>query len=175
MITDKLVMFLAPGTNLAITNVARRSDIVDLLTLGVGVTPDAGNLIIGRRTLFGEDAGIGGVRPQVQCAVGTAFADGTSITVAFQGAEDDGTGNPSTWQTLIATGALLTADLTANAVFGRFDFPPAFPVDFQPRFLSLLFTPSGVFTAGTVASAVVTMGRPDLANRYMPNNFVVAG
>lgn len=175
MITDKLVTFLAPSTNLAITSAARRSDIVDLLTLGLGVTPAAGNLIIGNRTLFGEDAGIGGVKPMVQCVVGTAFSGGSTLTVAFQGAADDGTGNPSTWQTLMATGAIATADLTAAAVFGRFDFPPAFPTNFQPRFLSLLFTPATTFSGGTVASAMVTMGRPDLANRYMPSNFVVAG
>lgn len=175
MIVDQLVSFLPPGSNLAITNASRRSNILDLLGIGVGVTPAQGNLIIGNRTLFGEDAGLGGVKPQVQCVVGTAFSGGTSLQVLFQGAEDDGTGNPDTWTTLIETPAIVTASLVANFVFGRFDFPPAAPVDFQPRFLSLYFVPVGTFAAGTVANAVVTMGRPDQANKYAPGNFVVAG
>lgn len=175
MITDQLIAFLPPATNQAILGAAVRSNIVDLLTLGLGITPDEGNVIIGNRSLFGADVGIGGVKPLVQCVVGTVFASGTSLNVAFQGAKDDGTGNPDTWQTFVESGEILTANLTANAVFGRFDFPPEFPVGFQPRFLSLLFTPTGTFTTGTVASAVVTMGRPDQANKFMANNYVVAG
>lgn len=175
MISDNLVSFLPPGSNLAITAAAVRSNIFDLLGLGVGVTPAQGNLIIGNRTLFGEDSGLGAIKPQVQCVVGTVFSGGSSMICAFQGAADDGTGNPDTWQTLIQTGSITTAQLTANAVFARFDFPPAFPVNFQPRFLSLLFTPATTFSGGTVASAVVTMGRPDQANKFAPGNFVVAG
>lgn len=176
MITDQLVSFLPPESNIPILGAAVRSNIFDILGLGLGITPAEGNRIIGSRTLFGADTGIGGVKPQVQCAVGSAaFAGGTSLIAAFQGAEDDGTGNPDTWQTFIQTGSILTADLTANAVFGRFDWPPEFPVGFQPRFLSLLFTPTGTFNAGAVAYSVVTMGRPDNANRFAGKNFVVAG
>lgn len=175
MITDQLIAFLPPGTNQAILGAAVRSNIIDLLTIGQGITPADGNVIIGRATTFGADMGIGGVKPLVQCAVGTTFADGTSLNVAFQGAEDNGSGSPGSWQTFIETGEILTANLVAGSVFGRFDFPPEYPVGFQPRFLSLLFTPTGVYTAGTVSSAVVTMGRPDQANKYAAGNFAVAG
>jgi len=188
LITDALVNFLPPGSNVAITTVDVPSNVIDLLGLGVGVVAPAaasaatagltgGNAIIGNRTVFGADMGIGGVKPLVECAVGTAFTTsaGATLNCKFQGAIDDGTGNPGTWRTLIETGAMAVADLGANAVFGRFDFPPAFPVNFQPRFLRLLFSPSATMTAGTVANAVVTMGRPDNANRYMPANYKVAG
>ncbi len=176
MITDQLVSFLPPESNIPILAAPVSSEIYDILGLGLGITPAEGNRIIGTRTLFGADTGIGGVKPQVQCAVGAnAFVGGTSLNAAFQGAKDDGTGNPDTWQTFIETGAIVTANLTANAVFGRFDWPPEFPVGFQPRFLRILFTPVGTFSVGVVAYSVVTMGRPDNANRFAGKNFVVAG
>lgn len=176
MITDRLVEFLPPGTNLSITSTAVASNVIDLLTVGVGTTSAAANVIIGQtRTVFGEDPGIGGVRPLVSCAVGTAFAGAGTLTVAFQGAQDDGTGNPGTWQTFEQTSAMTIAQLTAGSFFGRFTWPPEYPEGFQPRFERLLFTPSSTFTAGTVAFAVVTMGRPDRANRFMGKNFIVAG
>lgn len=178
MITDSLVTFIAPGSPLAITNAAVASSIYDTLGLGVGVTAAQGNVIIGQtRTVFGADMGIGGVKPLIECAVGTAFATGAGATldVAFQGAIDDGTGNPSTWQTFMEQSGMTAAQLTAGAFFGRFDWPPEFPVGFQPRFQRLLFTPSAAFSAGTVAWAMVTMGRPDNANRFMAKNFAVAG
>ncbi len=188
MITDALVNFLPPGSNIAVTTIDVASNVIDLLTLGVGVlapgssSPQTtgltgGNVIIGNRTVFGADVGIGGVRPLVECAVGTAFTTsvGATLTTKFQGAIDDGTGNPGTWTTLIEEPGRAVANLAASAVFGRFDFPPAVPPNFQPRFLRLLFSPSAAMTAGTVANAVVTMGRPDNANRFMPANYKVAG
>lgn len=178
MITDQLLAFLPPASNIAITSVDVASNVIDLLTLGIGVTSANGGVIIGQtRTVFGADTGIGGVKPLVECAVGTSFATsaGATLNTKFQGAVDDGTGNPGTWQTFMETGGDTAAQLAAGKFFGRFDWPPAFPDSFQPRFLRLLFSPSAAFTAGTVAYAVVTMGRPDLANRYMGKNFAVAG
>ena len=65
------------------------------------------------------------------------------------------------------------ADLTAGQVLARFDFPPAFPAGFRPRYLSLLFTSLGTFTAGTIAAAPVTMVRDDQANKFAPANYSV--
>lgn len=178
MITDQLVSFLPPGSNIAITNAAVASNIYDELGEGVGIIPSNAGTIIGKKTVFGSDMGIGGIRPMVECAVGTAFttANAATLNVQFQGAIDNGAGSPGAWQTFIETGPLTAAQLTAGSFFGRFDWPPEYPVGFQPRFLRLNFVPlaATAFTAGTVAFAVVTMGRPDQANKFAASNFTVA-
>jgi len=172
MITDALVNFEPIGTNTAITNAAVRSQIYDILGTGVG-TPPAN--IIGKATTFGSDQGIGGLRPQFEVLVTQAFVGGTSLNVAYQAAPDAGTPTfqPGTWTTLMETGAIVTASLTLNQVLARFDFMPSFPANLNPRFLSLLFTPVGTFSAGTVGGIPVTMVRPDNANKFQANNYSV--
>lgn len=172
MITDALVNLIPLGTSLAITTIPVRSSIYDILGSGAG-TPPAN--IIGNRTLFGSDVGIGGLKPQVEVLIPTAFVGGTSLNVAFQAAPDLGTPTyqPGTWVTLVETGPILTANLTLGQILARFDFPPAFPANLNPRFLSLLFTPVGTFTAGAVG-AVVTMVRDDQANKFAAKNYSVA-
>lgn len=172
MITDALVNFIPIGSSLAITNVAVRSNVFDILGTGQGTAPQN---IIGTRTLFGSDVGIGGIRPQLEVLIGAAFVGGTSLNVAFQGAKDLGTPTylPDAWQTFVETGAILTANLTAAQILARFDFPPAFPANFNPRYLSLLFTPVGTFSAGTISAAPVTMVRDDQANKFAARNYSV--
>lgn len=174
MITDALVNFVPVGGNLAILGAAVRSNVYDIIGSGVGTPP--GN-IIGNATLFGSDVGIGAIKPQVEAIVGQAFVGGTSLNVAFQAAVDTGAGGgyqPGNWQTLVETGAILTANLTLSQILARFDFPPAFPAGLNPRYLSLLFTPVGTFTAGYISSAIVTMVRDDQANKFAAKNFTVA-
>ncbi len=151
---------------------------IDLLGQGVGTAPV--NVIGVTATTFGTDVGIGGEKPQVDIVVGTAFATSSSATlnVALQAAVDQGSGGayqPGSWTTLMETGAIAVANLTAGQVIGRFDFPPAFPPGQLPRYLRLLFQlPNGAsFTAGTIASAVVTTIRDDQANRYAAKNYKV--
>ena len=65
--------------------------------------------------------------------------------------------------------------LTANTLIARFPFLPPFPFNLRPRFVRLLFSPSsgGSFTAGTIASALVTLGRDDYSAKYTANNYKV--
>ena len=72
------------------------------------------------------------------------------------------------------TGYLAVGSLTLGAVLGRFDWPPAVPPSFKPRFLRLLFQPLAAtnFTAGAVL-AINTQGRDDTANLFVPHNFSV--
>lgn len=175
MITDALVNFVPIGSAVAILGVAVPSNVYDVLGSGVGTAPAN---IIGNRTLFGSDVGIGGVRPQLQVATGLAFvtAAGATLNCAMQGAPDTGAaGNyqPGAWQTLEETGALTAAQLAAATLFARFDWPPAFPANLNPRFYRLLFTPSAAFTAGTIANAIVTMVRDDQANKFAPRAYTV--
>lgn len=184
MLIDSLVSFVPIGAPLSMVlgaGIAAPSNVYDLLGLGVGVAPS--ERIIGQPStgVFGEDAGIGGKKPQVQVNVGIGFvtANAATLNVAFQGAADTGSaGNyqPGTWQTFVETGALTAAQLAAQTILGRFDFPPAFPANFSPRFLRLLFqVPAATnFTAGSIASAIVTMVRDDLAQKFAARNYAAA-
>ena len=179
MITDALVNFVPPGSPLSLVGANASqfaSSIYDLLGVGVGQAPQN---IIGTRTLFGTDAGIGGHKPLVESVIGTALVGaGASVNCQFQGAVDTGAGGgylPGTWITLVETGAIAIANLTAQAVLGRFDFPPAFPAGTLPRYLRLNYVISGAaVTAGTIAFAIVTMARDDWAAAYAAKNYAVA-
>lgn len=183
MILDATLSFVPVGGNLSLVG-APDTDIpstntIDLLGEGVG-TPSSN--IIGNRSTFGEDSGLGAVKPQVQVIIGTQPVSGAGpalLNVQFQAAADDGTNHPDTWMTLVETGNIALSELPDDTVCARFDWPPAFPPGLQPRFLRLNFTGGGAagayFSAGVVSSATVTMVRDDQANKYMPNNYVAAG
>lgn len=182
MLIDAQTWFVAPGSPLSLVGGAGvdipSPNTIDLLGQGVGTAPQN---IIGTATTFGEDVGIGDPRVQVEAVVGTAFTTSNSCTlnVAFQAAADQGAaGNyqPSTWNTLVETGPIAVARLTAGKVIARFDYPPAFPDNLNPRYLRLLFdVPAGAnFTAGTILFAISTMVRDDQANKNAARNYVVA-
>lgn len=175
MISDQIVSFLPPGSNLAVTNAAVFSNVIDILGVGAGITAAQANVIIGTATVPGWDPGAGIVVPEIICAVGTAFAGTGTLTMAFQGAPDNGSGSPGSYQTFDQTPAMTIAQLTASSFFGRMKWPYEYPDGFNPRFFRLSFTPSGTFTAGTVANALVTMGPPIQFNKYAAKNFSVAG
>jgi hypothetical protein len=150
---------------------------IDILGSGVGTAPVG--QIIGNRTVFGSDVGIGGIRAQFEVLVTTAFTSGGAATlnIQYQGAIDTGAaGNyqPGTWTTLEETGPIALATLALNAKLARYDFAPSLPENFMPRYLRLNFViGTAVFTAGQVL-APVTLIRDDTANRFMPSNYVVA-
>lgn len=177
MRSDALLAFVPLGAALSLVsgnNVAVQSNVIDLLGMGAGQAPTN---IIGNATVFGQDPGIGQFRPEIAAAIGTAVAGSTSINAQLQYAVDSGVGGgyqPGTWNTIAETGAIAIANLTANTVFMRFPFLPAFPAGTIPRFVRLQFTPVGTTTAGTVAFALVTLIRDDQANKFASKNFTVA-
>lgn len=184
MITDQQLSFVPLGGNLSLIAGAGASipsiNTIDLLGAGVGVAPPS---IIGNVTVFGapDAMGVGGLRPELNVTIGTALASATSATLnaALQGAPDTGAaGNylPGTWQTIEETGALTVAQCIANTVIMRLPWVPPFPANLRPRFLRLLFqVPAAtLFTAGTIASALVTMVRDDQFNKYAAKNYSVS-
>lgn len=176
MISDALLNFLPPGSNRAVTNAAVYSNVVDLLGVGAGITPAQANVIIGQTvSTFGADQGIGVVVPELICTVYEAFAGAGTLTTTFEGAEDDGNGSPGTYQVFDQSPAMTIAQLTAASFFYRRKWPIEYPDGFNPRFLRLGFTPSSIFTAGKIGSALVTMGPTAQFNKYQGKNFVVAG
>ena len=185
MIIDAQLAFVPLGSPLSCVGAAGvdfSSNIIDLLGLGVGITAANGNVIVGNAaaTPFGaaDAMGVGGLRPELLVNVGTAFVTGTSATLnaALQAAADDGTGNPSTWQTIEETGELTAAQLTAAQTIMRLPWVPPFPANLRPRFLKLLFqVPAAtLFTAGTIANAVVVPCRDDQFQKYAGKNYSVA-
>lgn len=176
MITDQLVSFLPPGSNRAVTNAAVYSNVVDLLGVGAGITADQANVIIGQTvSKFGADQGVGIIVPELICGVGTAFAGTGTLSVTFEGAKDNGSGSPDTYQVFDKSPDMTVTQLAAASFFYRRKWPIEYPDGFNPRFLRLGFTPSLTFTAGTVAFALVTMGPPANFSKYQGKNFVVAG
>jgi hypothetical protein len=181
MRSDAQLAFVPLGAPLSLvgaTGASFPSAVIDLLGQGAGTAPTN---IIGTASTFGTDFGIGDDRPLLNVVVGTGLVTGDSATlnVAFQLAPDSGSSGgfqPGAWQTVAETSALTAAQCPANTRVARFDWPPAFPENLQPRYARLLFTtPSGTqFSAGTIASALVTPARDDQSNRYAARNYVVA-
>lgn len=177
---DASLSLVPIGGNLSFVGAAGASfasTVLDLLGQGVGTAPQN---IIGNASVFGTDFGIGAIKEQLLVSVGTAAAtaDACTLNCQFQGAEDTGSAGsylPGAWQTFVETGPITAAQLTAAQIIARFDWPPAFPANFQPRYMRLNFTtPAGLlFTAGTIAFALVTDVRDDYAIKYASANYVV--
>ncbi len=189
MISDQLVAFVPIGAPLSLVGgagVSIRSNIYDLMGQGVGVPPPN---IWGNTTVFGQadGMGVGNQRPELNVTIGTALAGAAGLTLnaRFQGAIDTGlAGNyqPGPWVDFASQDGITLANGAANTVIMRLPWLPPFPANFRPRFLSLLFSPvssggaepSGNFTAGTIASAIVVMSRDDYAVKFAAKNFTVA-
>ena len=175
MFLDSAVNFVPVGSNLPILAAAVPSQVYDALGQGVGTAPAN---IIGNRTIFSTDLGIGQPRPQLQVNTNVAFATsaGALLNIAFQAAADLGVGGgyqPGAWTNLLNQDGLTIAELAALSVVFRMDWPPALPANLSARYFSILFTPTAAYTAGSIGSAVVTMGRDDQANKFATKNFTV--
>jgi len=189
MLTDALLSFVPAGSPLSLVGASGATfpstNTIDLLGNGVGQAPTS--IIGSERSTFGMDPGVGGLRPELMVAVGTAFVAGvagTLLKIALQGAADSGSGGgyqPGTWYDIVSQDGIAPSNLTAGAVPFRASWLPDFPAGLQPRFLRLLFSPmsvtalpAGDFSAGTIAFALVTTVRDDYAIKYAPKNYTVS-
>ncbi|MEI6281977.1 MAG: Bbp16 family capsid cement protein [Alphaproteobacteria bacterium] len=176
MLSDNLVAFVPVGAPLSLVSGVGdvSSYVIDLLGSGEGTTPRA---IIGNASLFGEDAGIGSNRPELNVTIGDAVVSGGGGTVNFKlmGAPDTAvTHLAGTYVVLGETGPMAVASLTAAAIVARFPFLPAVPASARPRYLRLTASiATAAVTAGTIASALVTTYRDDQANKFAPANYTV--
>lgn len=187
MITDALVAFVPIGSPLSLVGASGAtfaSNVIDLLGQGSGTAPV--NVIGVNRTVFGTDLGVGGRRPELNITIGTSLtgAAGTTLKAALQAAPDTGSGGgyaPGTWVDVVSQDGIAMSNAVSGAVIFRSPWLPDFPPNLMPRYLRLLFspqyssqTPNGSFTAGTIASALVTMVRDDYAAKYANRNYMVA-
>lgn len=178
-IQDALVGFVfssAPLSLVAAAGADVPTNPIDLMGDGVGTTVQN---IWGNSTLpFSPDArGVGDPRPLIDILIGTTPVDGTgtpTLTVELQGAPDNGSGSPGTYETYRSTGALATASIPTGTRI-RLEFAPPFPFNDRPRFLRLNFAiPAAVaYSAGTILSAQVVTTRDDNYFVQQPRNYVV--
>lgn len=192
MQTDSNLLFTGgnTGSAQAITSAAVRSTgILDLATglMNTGTTYSAAPMTTGNSSVFGEELGNGFWRARLAAFIGTAFAGGTSLNIAIQGAVDAAAGTyPAnlsglTWNTYAETGAVPLASLGApttgvtpeQGMIFLPDWPHRLIKTGLPRFISLLYTPVGTFTAGTISTSGFFMQLPDFDAANHPSGFTV--
>ena len=194
MQTDSNLLFTGgvTGSAQAITSAAVRSTgILDLATglMNTGSTYAASPLTMGNATVFGEDLGSGSKRFYGAAMIGTTFVGGTSLNIAWEGAVDASGGTyPAnlsglTWTIYAETGAIPVAALIAatagfvgvqkGGMINLPDWPYRQIVASMPRFISLLYTPVGTFSGGTISLSGMFMPRPDFGLQYYPSGFSV--
>ena len=181
MMTDAKLAFVGIGTPLSLVGASGATFtaplIVDLLGAGAGtlVTNIWGNSLLPGQA---DAMGVGGPRPELNISIGTALvanAGAPTLTAALQYAPDNGAGSPGAWQTVATSGAVTVAQGTANQVIWRQPWIPPYPVNLRPRFVQLIFTTPAAtsFSAGTIASALVTTVRDDIFQMQQPRNYTV--
>jgi hypothetical protein len=161
MILDKQYEFSVAQTVAAIVSTIPSTNIFDLYLLN-GWAPGPGGIL---PALSGaRDMGIGDTPAlKIFAAMTAAFvsAGGGTLQVHFQGAPDDGTGNPGTYVTYVSSPLYAVANLGAGARLLDIDWPrpPAGVV--IPRFVRLLYQiATATSTAGAV-NAYVVLDRQD--------------
>ena len=129
--------------------------------------------------MFGSpDAmGVGGPRPELNITIAEQWQGPAARRLTWRSKARSITGRTSRAHGIRLWKAALS--LSSEPHGKSRDLPlsvaPAVPGQLlRPRFLRLLFTPVGTFTAGTIASALVTFVRDDQFNKYAAKAYQVA-
>lgn len=176
---DALLTFVSSANPLSLVSgagIAIPTQPLDLLGVGAGLAPPN---IIGNATLFGTDHGVGAHMLELVCRIGTAVTTSNSATlnVQWQFAPDAGTPTyqPGTWSTVVESGPIAVANLTASTRVLAVKFPQMFPFSTRPRFMRLNFVvPAGTnFTAGTISQGFLTDVPTAWSIGNQPGNYAV--
>lgn len=153
----------------------------DFNGIAIGTTPSTNTLDYGILSGIPASSAGGGARDmgigddpalKLLVQVGTAFTSGGAgtLSVAIQGAIDDGTGNPAAFSTWWSSPVYALATLNAGSRLLDMDFPRPPDGIAIPRFVRLLYTIAGAqFTAGTLVAGVV-LDRPDQSYQGTDNS-----
>jgi|SRR6516162_3747377 len=165
MILDGLLQFSAAAGDSPTTGATNAStNIIDLHMAGIPVL--AANQ--GARDMgIGDDPAL-----KLLVVVTTAFAGGTSLALALQGATDNGSGAPAAFSTWWTGPAVALATLTAGARLYDMDMPRPPAGIAVPRFLQLNYGIVGTMTGGTIKGFIV-LDRHDLM--YNATNNAIHG
>ena len=87
--------------------------------------------------------------------VTTTFANATNMSIALQGAPDNGSGAAGSFVTWWTSPAYLEATLVQGARLYDMDFPRPPEGVYMPRFVMLLYTISGTHNAGALEAGIV--------------------
>lgn len=111
----------------------------------------------------GRDIGIGDSPTlELLIAVTAAFAGGTSIAFAIEGAPDNGAGAPGTYTRMWLSSVYPLAALAAAGVqLANEAVPRTIPGQPLPRFLRLAYVIVGTFTGGGSVQAGIVLDRDD--------------
>lgn len=123
----------------------------------ITVTRDSTNIL---DLNVARDLGVNGAIPlKLLLAASTPFtaAGAATLTVALQGAPDNGSGLPGTWTTYVQSIALSLAQINAAGFIFPITVPrPPSSAVAMPRFLKLVYTvATGPMTAGAVNAGLV--------------------
>ncbi|SRR6266851_884106 len=155
MILDGLLLFSGvPGTgDLPTTGTQNSTNVLDLGITGLPTSASGG----GARDIgIGDDPAM-----KLLVSVITAFASGTSLQIALQGAPDNAAGAPGTYTTMLSGPVVAEASLIVGARLLDDDMPRPVPGQAIPRFLRLNYITVGTHTAGALIATIV-LDRHDL-------------
>jgi hypothetical protein len=142
-------------------------DLASSLAIAAGTQPSANTLDYGITSGIPTSANGGGARdmgigddPALKflVQVGTTFtsAGAATLSVAIQGAPDNGSGAPGAFTTWWVSPAYALATLNAGSRLLDMDFPRPPDGIAVPRYVRLLYTvAAATFTAGTISGYVV--------------------
>lgn len=147
MILDAFLQFTADAGDTILAATTTSTNIVDLH--GAGIPVLANNQGI-RDIGVGDDPALKLLVQVTQTAAG-----GTSLIVALQGAQDNGSGAPGAYSTYWTSPTYALATLIQGARLYDMDMPRPPAGIGMPRFLRLAYTAAGVFTAGLLKSWIV--------------------
>lgn len=155
MILDNLLTFTgSPGSpfDSPTTGTQTSTNVIDLGVVNGLPASIAGGGGGGARDIgTGDDPAL-----KLSALVTTAFAGGTSLQIALQGAIDNGSGAPSaTWTTMWQSQAITEATMTAGTQLANIDVPRPAPGQALPRFLRLQYVTVGTHTAGALEAQIV--------------------
>lgn len=147
MILDAFLQFDPSGTLVNPNGTTQNStNVIDLHMAGI---PVLANLQGARDMGIGDDPAL-----KLLVQVSTTYAGGTSLSVALQGAPDNGSGAPGSYTTWWISPAYAVATLVAGARLLDMDMPrPPAGVGI-PRFLRLLYTSVGA-VSGNIGAWIV--------------------
>jgi len=146
MILDNLLTFDLASAITVVGGTQASANVLDLHMAGI---PTLSNNQGARDIGIGDDPAM-----KILSVVTTAFSGGTSMSVAFQGATDNGSGAANAFSTYWISPAYATATLVLGARLMDIDFPRPPAGIAIPRFVRLLYTTVGA-AAGNVSSYVV--------------------
>lgn len=149
MILDRLLQFSSAQSLAQVVGTYVSDDVIDLHMTGIPVLAN----LQGAR-----DMGVGGPALKLLVQVSTTFTSGGAGTlqVALQGATDNGSGAPSTFNSWWLSPAYALATLNAGSRLYDMDMPRPPDGIAIPRFLRMAYIIAGAtMTAGAINSLIV--------------------